>query len=130
MVVMEEVIMTKVTRMRRSHSRPTGRASGKALELQLKKYRLSTVEIIYHMPDHPSLLQTFYLAVYGSGAGLSGDSKVPRFLAPESGRRASFGAGDEQRHHRPRPNRQGVALVHAALTIFAFWNPARHITDL
>jgi len=59
MVVMEEVIMTKVTRMRRSHSRPTGRASGKALELQLKKYRLSTVEIIYHMPDHPSLLQTF-----------------------------------------------------------------------
>ena len=59
MVVMEEVIMTKVTRVRRSHSRPTGRASGKALELQLKGYRLSTVEIIYHMPDHPSLLQTF-----------------------------------------------------------------------
>ena len=43
---------------------------------------------------------------------------------------ALFGAGDEQRHHRPRPNRQGVALVHAALTIFDFWNPARHITDL
>ena len=29
------------------------------LELQLKGYRLSTVEIIYRMPDHPSLLQTF-----------------------------------------------------------------------
>ena len=32
---------------------------GKALELQLKGYRLSTVEIVYRMPDHPSLLQTF-----------------------------------------------------------------------
>ncbi len=32
---------------------------GSALELQLKGYRLSTVEIIYRMPDHPSLLQTF-----------------------------------------------------------------------
>lgn len=55
LVVMEAVIMTKVTRMRRSRNR----ATGKALELQLKGYRLSTVEIIYHMPDHPSLLQTF-----------------------------------------------------------------------
>lgn len=45
--------------MRRSRSRATGRMSGKALELQLKGYRLSTVEITYHMPDHPSVLQTF-----------------------------------------------------------------------
>ena len=29
------------------------------LELQMKGYRLSTAEIIYHMPDHPGLLQTF-----------------------------------------------------------------------
>ena len=59
LVVMETMIMTKVPHMRRSRSRSTGRSSGKALELQLKGYRLSTVEIIYHMPDHPSLLQTF-----------------------------------------------------------------------
>ncbi len=32
---------------------------GRSLELQLKGYRLSTVEIIYRLPDHPSLLQTF-----------------------------------------------------------------------
>ncbi len=32
---------------------------GSTLELQLKGYRLSTVEIVYRMPDHPSLLQTF-----------------------------------------------------------------------
>jgi uncharacterized protein Usg len=56
---METVIMTRVTHMRRSHSRSGSRSNGKALELQLKGYRLSTVEIIYHMPDHPSLLQTF-----------------------------------------------------------------------
>lgn len=30
-----------------------------ALELQLQGYRLSTAEIIYHMPDHPGVLQSF-----------------------------------------------------------------------
>jgi len=31
------------------------------LELQLKGYRLTTAEILYHMPDHPDLLQSFIL---------------------------------------------------------------------
>jgi uncharacterized protein Usg len=30
-----------------------------ALELQLLGYRLTTAEIIYHLPDHPALLQSF-----------------------------------------------------------------------
>ncbi len=51
--------MTKVTNMRGSTSKSTSKSNGKSLELQLRGYRLSTVEIIYHMPDHPSLLQTF-----------------------------------------------------------------------
>lgn len=28
-------------------------------ELRLHGYRLTTAEILYHMPDHPELLQTF-----------------------------------------------------------------------
>lgn len=28
-------------------------------ELSLRGYRLMTAEILYHMPDHPELLQTF-----------------------------------------------------------------------
>lgn len=28
-------------------------------EQMLKDYRLTTAEILYHMPDHPALLQTF-----------------------------------------------------------------------
>lgn len=28
-------------------------------ELRLMGYRLATAEILYHMPDHPDLLQTF-----------------------------------------------------------------------
>ena len=28
-------------------------------ELQAKGYRLTTAEIVYHLPDHPALLQTF-----------------------------------------------------------------------
>jgi uncharacterized protein Usg len=29
------------------------------LELQSKGYRLTTAEIVYRLPDHPALLQTF-----------------------------------------------------------------------
>lgn len=30
-----------------------------SLELRLRGYRLTTAEILYRMPDHPSMLQTF-----------------------------------------------------------------------
>lgn len=30
-----------------------------SLRLQLQNYRLTTAEITYHMPDHPTVLQTF-----------------------------------------------------------------------
>jgi uncharacterized protein Usg len=30
-----------------------------AFERQLQGYRLATAEILYHMPDHPGLLQSF-----------------------------------------------------------------------
>src|SRR5438445_3175163 len=30
-----------------------------SLSLQLRDYRLTTAEILYHMPDHPGLLQTY-----------------------------------------------------------------------
>jgi uncharacterized protein Usg len=34
------------------------------LILQLRDYRLTTAEILYHMPDHPKLLQTFLWQEY------------------------------------------------------------------
>ena len=30
-----------------------------SLALQLNGYRLTTAEILYHLPDHPAVLQTF-----------------------------------------------------------------------
>jgi uncharacterized protein Usg len=30
-----------------------------SLHLQLRNYRLTTAEILYHLPDHPSVLQSF-----------------------------------------------------------------------
>jgi uncharacterized protein Usg len=30
-----------------------------SLTLQMRDYRLTTAEILYHMPDHPGLLQTY-----------------------------------------------------------------------
>jgi uncharacterized protein Usg len=34
------------------------------MEDRLKGYRLATAEIVYHLPDHPSLLQTFVWQEY------------------------------------------------------------------
>jgi len=34
------------------------------LEMQLRDYRLTTAEILYHMPDHPGLLQSFVWQQY------------------------------------------------------------------
>ena len=31
----------------------------KSLELQMQGYRLTTAEIIYHLPDYPRLLQSY-----------------------------------------------------------------------
>ncbi len=36
----------------------------KAIEMQLNGYRLSTAEILYWMPDHPSVLQSFVWQQY------------------------------------------------------------------
>ena len=35
-----------------------------ALHRQLRDYRLTTAEILYHMPDHPHLLQSFVWQEY------------------------------------------------------------------
>jgi uncharacterized protein Usg len=35
-----------------------------SLILQLRDYRLTTAEILYHLPDHPSLLQSFIWQEY------------------------------------------------------------------
>jgi uncharacterized protein Usg len=35
-----------------------------SLALQLKDYRLTTAEILYHLPDHPRVLQTYVWQEY------------------------------------------------------------------
>ena len=35
-----------------------------ALHLQLRDYRLTTAEILYHLPDHPDLLQSYLWQEY------------------------------------------------------------------
>lgn len=34
------------------------------LELQLRGYRLATLEVVYHLPDHPGILQSFVWQQY------------------------------------------------------------------
>jgi uncharacterized protein Usg len=38
---------------------PTVPATDQGLALQLRDYRLTTAEILYHMPDHPGILQSY-----------------------------------------------------------------------
>lgn len=35
------------------------KTSKSELELRLLGYRMATIDVLYHMPDHPSLLQNF-----------------------------------------------------------------------
>ncbi|HEY5597576.1 MAG TPA: Usg family protein [Kiloniellales bacterium] len=35
-----------------------------ALEMQIRDYRLTTAEILYHLPDHPTLLQSYIWQEY------------------------------------------------------------------
>ena len=41
------------------HARPRYRRSDRGYLLIAEGYRLATAEILYRMPDHPALLQTF-----------------------------------------------------------------------
>jgi uncharacterized protein Usg len=50
-----------------------------ALKLQLLGHRLTTAEIIYHMPDHPRLLQTFVWQAYDIAPRYPVLSKFLRF---------------------------------------------------
>ncbi|MBV6658612.1 MAG: usg protein [Devosiaceae bacterium] len=43
---------------------PTPQTRGEEMELMLKGYGLITANILYRMPDHPSLLQTFIWQAY------------------------------------------------------------------
>jgi len=44
------------------------------LAKQLDGWRLTTAEILYHLPDHPALLQT-YVALIGFRGGEAGTGK-------------------------------------------------------
>ena len=49
-----------------------------AIERQLRGYRLTTTKILYHMPDHPGLLQTFVWQQYDLAPRFP---ELARFLA-------------------------------------------------
>ena len=63
-----------------------------SLALQLKDYRLTTAEILYRLPDHPEILQTYVWQDLDI-APVPRAAQVPRFLASRTGRQAAFGAG-------------------------------------
>ena len=53
------------------------------LDLQLEGYRLTTAEILYRMPDHPGLLQTFIWQEYDLQPKLPNLNKFLKFWERE-----------------------------------------------
>ena len=64
-----------------------------SLALQLKDYRLTTAEILYHMPDHPAFCRAMSGRTWTSPR-VPRPAEVPGFLAARTRRRSAFGARD------------------------------------
>ncbi len=50
--------------LRRDKSALTDPSAQSPLDLQLSGYQLTTAQILYHLPDHPRLLQTYLWQEY------------------------------------------------------------------
>ena len=60
------------------------------LSLLLDGYGLTTAEFLYHMPDHPHVLQTFVWQDYDLAPKFPEPVKIHRVLENQAGRPAAF----------------------------------------
>ena len=70
-----------------------------SLARQLNGYRLTTAEIIYHRPDHPSLLQSYVWQDLDMAPRFPVLTRFLRFWEDKPGRHPAHGACG---HHRAR----------------------------
>ena len=64
-----------------------------SLAQQLRDYRLTTAEILYHLPDHPAVLQTYIWQELDLAPKISETPSVSGFLVVKSGWQTAFGSG-------------------------------------
>ncbi len=84
-----------------------------SLQAQLDGYRLTTAQILYHLPDHPSLLQTYVWQEY---------DVAPRFPRLEKFLEFWHRTLDGKLH--------SVQVVSAKLISPAEWRHTRHLKHL
>ena len=73
------------------------------LELMLKDYRLTTAEILYHLPDHPSLLQTYVWQGLDIAPKFPVLHKFLAFLGKLAGWPPAQRQGGERQDHQAEP---------------------------
>ena len=73
------------------------------LELMVKDYRLTTAEILYHMPDHPSLLQTYVWQGLDIAPKFPVLHKFLRLLGKLAGRPPAQRQDREREDHQAQP---------------------------
>jgi hypothetical protein len=66
---------------------------------QLEHYRLATAEILYHLPDHPSILQSFIWQELDIAPEFPGLHKFLVFLGEGDRREAALRPGAERAPH-------------------------------
>ena len=67
-----------------------------ALEHQLDAHRLTTAEIFYHLPDHPSLLQSYLWQDYDLAPKFPALHRFLDYWEQNSGGPAPFGLGRQR----------------------------------
>ena len=101
-------------------------------QAQLAGFSLTTAEILYRLPDHPSLLQSFIWQEYDVHPRFPAPQELPRFLDGEPGRQALSRDGGAQPSHlagRAAPDRRRVprALNAHLRAAFSCGRPARKL---
>ena len=79
-------------------------------ELQLRGYRLTTAEIVYRLPDHPALLQTFIWQKFDLAPEFPELQQIPRVLEAATSR-ASCTRSMSSRAAARRPTASAMSSI-------------------
>ncbi len=84
-----------------------------ALRLQLRDYRLTTAEILYHLPDHPHLLQSYLWQEYDLAPNFPALHKFLDFWSHNlDGKLHSVKVADQQLIQPPKLRTAAYLMLH------------------
>jgi uncharacterized protein Usg len=98
------------------------------LGLQLRSYRLTTAEILYYLPDHPALLQSFTLQQFDLAPEFPVLRRFLDFWGPQHRGQAALGEAGPRAAHHARPDALRKHIAASALKLKAIANQITRFT--